>query len=252
MENEIPDLLLLLGDNTYPLLHIGSKNEVIQHQAAEVGTEDTENHRLHIIDEHRRQRYAHAGQRHRLPQLHVEILIQKFGHNIQAAGRGVAVEEHGQSHAHQEDIADHIQKRISHQGGKVREQPLQHSQQGRQQKRRIHRLSAELPANEQESQQQQRHVQNHGYGRDGQRNHCSQHHGQTGHTAHRHLAGDHEKIHRRRHDSGSYRDKQEFPHHISQLFCIHFVILPTFSTITRRIWSLFCPICPRTPETAGA
>ena len=177
----------------------------------------------------------------------MKVLVEELGHDVKAAGGGVAVKEHGQPHAHQENIAHHIQEGIPHQGDKAREQLLQHPQEHRQQQGGIHRLGPKLPADKQKAQQQQRHVQDHGDGGNGQGDHRPQHHGQAGHAAYRHLTGDQEKVYRRCHDGRGHCNGQPFHGCCPRLFHLH-----DSSSLCLRPGGHPFLIVVLIPDTAGA
>ena len=209
LEYELPQFLQLAGHDAHPPLLVKAEDEVVQDNAVEVGAQDAEHDGLGVVDEGGGQGHAHARHGHRLAQLHAEELVEQLGHHVQAAGGGVFHEQHGLADADHKEEADHVQKGIAHDGLVVGEDPLQNPQHRRHQYGGVHGLGAELPADEQEAQQQQSHVEDEGDDGDGQRDEVAEDNGQAGDAAHGEAAGDEEKEHRRRADDGAHRNHQK-------------------------------------------
>ena len=55
-------------------------------------------------------------------------LIENLCHNVQAAQRSAAVKQNSLTGAHEENVADHIQKRVLHNGGRCGREHFQNGQ----------------------------------------------------------------------------------------------------------------------------
>ena len=121
VDDELPQRLLLLGNDAHPALDAVIEDEMIQHDTIEVGTKNTQYYGLFIVDKGGRERHAHARKGHGLAQLHVQVLVHDLCHDIQPAGGCVAVEQNAQTHADHQNIAQHIQFLTIGHGTKIRE-----------------------------------------------------------------------------------------------------------------------------------
>ena len=120
-------------------------------------------------------------------------------------------EEHAQTHTHHQDIADHIDQRITGETLKIREDPFQHADDCRKQHRAVNSLCAELRADEQEADQQQSHIHDHGDGGDTQGHKFADDQRQTCGAAHGDMAGHHKEEDRTGRDDGADGDVEKFP-----------------------------------------
>ena len=64
MEDELTQRLLFFGDDADAAFDAVIKDEMVQHDAVEVSTEDTQHHGLFIVDQGRGKRHTHSRQRH--------------------------------------------------------------------------------------------------------------------------------------------------------------------------------------------
>ena len=60
MNNEVSELLFFFRNDTYTSLHIVVKDKMIQYDAVEISSEDTQDNSLFVVDQCRRKRDAHA------------------------------------------------------------------------------------------------------------------------------------------------------------------------------------------------
>ena len=109
VDDELAERFLLFGDDADAALFVVVKNEMVQNNAVEIRAEDAQHHGLLVVDQRCRQRHAHAGQRHGPAQLHAQVFVQDLCHDIQPAGRRVAVEQDAQADADHQNVAQHVQ-----------------------------------------------------------------------------------------------------------------------------------------------
>ena len=200
VQNKRNDLVQLLGDHADPALDVEAENEMIHHDAAKVGAQNAEHHRFGIVAQRGSQSHRDTGNGHGFSHIHLQILVHDFCHNIQATGGGILGEQNGKTHAHQQNIADHIQQRILGNGLKIRKQQFKYTQNQRHQHGAIYRFDAKFRPHQQKADDQQTDIHDHGNGGNRQRNKVAQHHSQRSAAAHGNMAGQHKKVHRRRHD----------------------------------------------------
>ena len=203
LQDEIPDLVALLRYDAYPALDALVEDEMIQHDAVQVGTQNAQHHGFAVIEEGGGKSDAHAGGGHGLSQLDVQIFVHDLRHDIQAAGGGVPVEQNRQAHADGEDIADHIQGHVPGEGGIIRQKLLEQPDEKGQKNRGIHGFCAELPAAGEKSHQEKGHIQRHRELGHAEGQHIGQKDGQTGDTADRAVARHQKEEHGCRYDEHS-------------------------------------------------
>ena len=121
VDDELPQCLFLLGNDAHPALDAVVEDEMIQHDAIEVSTKNAQHNGLFIVDKGGRECHTHSRKRHRLAQLHVQVLVHDLCHDIQSAGGCVAVEQNAQTHADHQNVAQHIQLLTIGHGAKIRE-----------------------------------------------------------------------------------------------------------------------------------
>ena len=161
VDDEPAEFLLLLGDDADAALFVVVKDEMVQNDAVKIRAEDAQDYCLRIIDQRCRQRHAHAGQRHGLAELDAQVFVQDLRHDIQPAGRRVAIKEDAEANTHHQNVAQHVERLAARQRREIREQPLKKPQKHRQHHARIDGLRSEFPPAGEKADQQQDDVQNH-------------------------------------------------------------------------------------------
>ena len=200
VDDELPERLLLLGDDADTALAAVVEDEIIQNDSVEIGAENAQHHRLFVVDEGGGKRHAHARQSHGAPQIHAQVFVQDFGHDVQPARGRVAVEEDAQADAHRQHIAQHVQLLTVRHGGEIRKQRLEKPEEQGQHDAGVHGLDPEFPAAGEKADDQQRDVQDHRDRRQRKRHKIGQHDSKAGDAAHGRVAGRQKKEHRRRDD----------------------------------------------------
>ena len=64
VDDKLPERFLFLGDDADAALFVAVKDEIIQNDTAKVRAENTQHHGFPGVDKRRRERHAHACQRH--------------------------------------------------------------------------------------------------------------------------------------------------------------------------------------------
>lgn len=156
---------------------------MVQHDAVEVSTEDTQHHGLFIVDQGRGKRHTHSRQRHGFSQFHVQVLVHDLCHDIQPAGGCIAVEQNTQPDADHQNIAQHVQLLTAGHRAELREQLFKQPQKHRQQHTGVYGLCAKFSAAGKEPDDEKHDVQDHRNDRQGQRHKIGQHDAKAGNAA---------------------------------------------------------------------
>ena len=193
VQNIINDVVQILRDHADAALDVDTKDEVIYQHTAEVRSQQAKDNCLTIVAKSGRQGHGNTGIGHSLSQIHSQILVHDFRHDIQTAGRSISREQNGQAHTDYQNIADHIQQRILGDGLEVGEEPFKDTHDHRHQYGAIDGLGAKLWSNQDEADDQQSHVHNQGDGGNRKGNEIAQHHGKGGTATYRNMAWQHEE-----------------------------------------------------------
>ena len=200
MEDELTQRLLFFGDDADAAFDAVIKDEMVQHDAVEVSTEDTQHHGLFIVDQGRGKRHTHSRQRHGFSQFHVQVLVHDLCHDIQPAGGCIAVEQNTQPDADHQNIAQHVQLLTAGHRAELREQLFKQPQKHRQQHTGVYGLCAKFSAAGKEPDDEKHDVQDHRNDRQGQRHKIGQHDAKAGNAADGCMARHQKKENARRND----------------------------------------------------
>ena len=92
VKNVINDNIELCGDHADLSLYVKTKDEMVNYDAAEVGSENAENDCLCVVAQCRGQSDRNSGERTCFSKLNTEILIEDLCHDVKAARRSVVGE----------------------------------------------------------------------------------------------------------------------------------------------------------------
>ena len=162
IEDILEHLIMPVGQDADTALNIQTENKMIHQQTTKISSQHTDNHRGLVIEENRGKGHQHTGGRHGLAQLHTQILVHQFCHNIQSAGGGITGKHQGKSDTHNQDIADGIQQEILRDRLKIREKDLIDAQDSGQQNGCKNRFGTELRSDQQKTDDQQGNIDHKG------------------------------------------------------------------------------------------
>ncbi len=210
VQDELCDFLGFLGEDADAALDVQPEDEVVNDHAAEIRTDQADHDGFFIVAKGGRQRDDHAGDGHRLSEIHAEVAVHDFCDDVQTAGGCVAGKEERKTDADDENVADHIQKRITGERLEIREHDFKHTYDCGHEDGSVDGFSAEFGTDQEESDNQEDDIQQKGNGGDGQGNEIADDERKSGAAADGDVARDHEEIHGGGDNGGADRDDEKF------------------------------------------
>ena len=115
--NDMPaDQLMILGNDADAFLAVEAGREVVDGQAVDPGTDQTENDQMERVDGESGAADDGAGHGDGSTDIEMEILVDDLRENVQTARGGVDTEHDGLRETQHQHEADHIEERLAHHG----------------------------------------------------------------------------------------------------------------------------------------
>ena len=108
---------MLVGDDADTLAPAQARHEIVHDDAVDPRADQADDHQAERVHEEGRAADDHARDRHRQPDVEMQVLVDDLGEDVQAARRGVDAEHDGLGHAQDEHEADQVEPEVAHHGG---------------------------------------------------------------------------------------------------------------------------------------
>ena len=212
IEYKTTDLIELGGQDADAALNVVAEDEIVEDDAVEVSTEDTERNDLQIGNEVGHQRNDQTAGCDRLAQIDTQVLIEQLADDIQTAGGGVDIEQRCLAEAHQKQMAQNILEGVADNRLEIGQQDLVNTKEHRQDQGGVDRLDTKTGSQTEETCNQKHSVDRKRDQRDGDRaaRHLTEDHGKTGHATDGNSTGDHKDVERETQECGCEGDDNKF------------------------------------------